>query len=285
MPGCPQGVLDRPSRDVTRSIPPEGIVAAHDDTPILRRTRQIRRGGSPGCHVSGSLVLRLATMTAQNKLRTLLLQSGGIDSAAAAINLLDAGHEVIALTLAKDASAHIQLPKKRAMEISRIHPSYVWAMADISAWDALLDEHIEGALADPIPVSCLTCILAKITAAVPYCRKNGIAALALGYTGYQSQWAEQTSHAIHEQRAALRRLGISLLLPSVHYAAKDSVVSDLIARELTPGSLENPCCIGHIGTQPTPPRIIAQVVRTAFSFLGKSHPSMQVVETIGNFPL
>ena len=223
-------------------------------------------------------------MTSQNRPRTLLLQSGGIDSAAAALNLLDAGHEVVALTLAKDASAHIQLPMKRAVEISRTHRRYAWAMADISAWDASLEKHVEDTLEHSIPVSCLICILAKITAAVPYCRRTNIAVLALGYTAYQSQWAEQTSHAIHEQRTELQRLGISLLLPSAHYTAKDSVVTDLIAKELTPASLENSCCIGDIGTQPTPSSTVSEVVRAAFSFLSQHQPSMQVVGTVGDFP-
>ena len=215
--------------------------------------------------------------------RTLLLQSGGIDSAAAALKLLEDGHEVIALTLAKDAAAQIRRPKQRATEISLLHPSYAWAMADISDWDSQLEQHVEDALADPIPVSCLTCILAKVTAVIPYCHNNGISTLALGYTAYQSEWAEQTEHAIQEQRTELRRFGITLTLPSAHYTAKDSVVTDLIATDLTPGSLENPCCIANIGTQPTPPQVISRVIRSAFNFLEQHQPIMQVVDTVGDF--
>ena len=223
-------------------------------------------------------------MTKQQQSRVVLLQSGGFDSAAAAIHLLDAGHEVVALTLAKEADAHVNLPRRRAIEISRGHRHYSWAMADISAWDALLAGHVENKLTDPIPLSCLTCILAKITATIPYCRKNKIGMLALGYTQHQSRWAEQTSHAICEQRAALGRLGISLLLPSAHYVAREAVVADLIAKELTPSPLENPCCIGDIGTQTTSEGVISQVVRAAFSFLDQHEPEMEVVDTIGDFP-
>ena len=216
--------------------------------------------------------------------RTLLLQSGGIDSAAAALNLLEAGHEVVALTLAKDAANHVLLPKKRAVEIFAKHPGYSWAMADISTWDALLEKHVKAAVDGPVPVSCLICILAKITAVVPYCRENEIASLAVGYTAYQSEWAEQTSDAIGEQRTELRRLGISLLLPSAHYEDKKSVVADLSTKALTAISLENPCCISEIGTQPTQPHIVKQVVRTAFMFLAWNNPAMEVVDTVGEFP-
>ena len=215
--------------------------------------------------------------------RTLLLQSGGIDSAAAALKLLEDGHEVIALTLAKDAASQIHRPKQRATEISLRHSSYAWAMADISDWDSQIEQHVEDALSDPIPVSCLTCILAKITAVIPYCHNMRIPTLALGYTAYQSEWAEQTEHAIQEQRAELRRIGISLILPSAHYTAKDSVVTDLIATDLTPGSLENPCCIANIGTQPTPPGVVSQVIRSAFDFLKQHQPIMKIVDTVGDF--
>ena len=223
-------------------------------------------------------------MNKQRPLRTLLLQSGGIDSTAAALNLLDAGHEVLAMTLAKQAAANVRLPKERAIEISKVHARYAWAMGDISAWDAFLEERIEATLAEPVPVSCLTCILAKITAVVPYCRKKNITNMALGYTDYQSTWAEQTPHAIQEQRAELQRIGIALLLPSAHYAAKEPVLDDLVARELTPRSLENPCCIGTIGTQYTPGHIVSGVVRTAFSLLKQREPTIQVVDTVGDFP-
>ena len=223
-------------------------------------------------------------MSSQHQPKTLLLQSGGIDSTAAALNLLGAGHKVVALTLAKNAAEHTHLPRIRALEIRSKYKLYAWGMADISAWDASLDKHVESTVNDPVPVSCLTCILAKITAAVPYCHKHELSTMALGYTDYQSSWAEQTSHAINQQREELAQLGISLLLPSSHYKAKDEVVTDLIAREMNPSSLENPCCIGHIGTQTTPPHLILQVVTTAFSFLSQNKPTMAVVDTVGDFP-
>ena len=216
--------------------------------------------------------------------RALLLQSGGIDSAAAAIHLLEAGYEVVALTLAKNASSQTSLPKMRATEIAEKHPLYSWAMIDITDWDQLIERHINTQVAERIPVSCLTCILSKLTASAHYCNNNNIRFLALGYTTYQSSWAEQTSNAIQQQRNELKRLGISLLLPSSDYTCKESVIDTLKLKELTPRSLENPCCIGTIGTQDTPSHTIDRVISTAFLFFQTHQPNLKVVDTIGPFP-
>ena len=60
----------------------------------------------------------------------LLLQSGGRDSAIAAINLLEQGFNVAAVTFSENAAQHIQKPRKRALEISDKFSNYSWNMVE-----------------------------------------------------------------------------------------------------------------------------------------------------------
>ena len=223
------------------------------------------------------------SQTAPNQ-RVLLLQSGGLDSAAAALRLIRDGYDVLALTLSKHAAGQASLPQQRAEEIHANAPSYAWAMADITAWNRTVERHIAELVSDDVPLSCLTCILAKMTAAVPYCHDHSITMIALGYTDYQSDWTEQTPSAIAEQRSSLERVGISLLLPSASYGSKEEVKRDLIAGALTPSSLENPCCIAYTGTQPTPIPLTREIVKATFDLLESQPPALELIARVGGFP-
>ena len=50
-----------------------------------------------------------------------LLQSGGRDSTAAAISLLESGNRVVAVTLAENAASQVELPNRRALELANIY--------------------------------------------------------------------------------------------------------------------------------------------------------------------
>lgn len=213
--------------------------------------------------------------------RILLLQSGGRDSAAAAINLLEAGESVLGITLASNAVKLNKLPRLRALEISQRYKSYSWAMADITEWDRSFKTKILSSISSELPKSCLICALSKMTAIIPTCLKLGIRKIAMGYTEYQSSWAEQTPYAVELQKKHLMRLGIEMILPSLEYKSKAAVENTLIAHELSPNSLENPCCISDSGTQPVPDALIAEAIDAAFKYCQSKSVDIQFVDSVG----
>lgn len=212
---------------------------------------------------------------------TLLLQSGGRDSAAAAVNILAGGHRVVGVTLSVDAINNFEIPKLRAQELSQRFTGYRWGMADFTDWEKLFKSSIVRQFSTSLPKSCLLCSLSKITAVIPFCNDNNIKRIALGYTGYQSTWSEQTPYAIELQKKYLGKLGIELVLPSLAFDSKSSVKDYLIANELTPASLENPCCISEWGTQPVLENLVAEAVEAAFDFYSVNTPTIKFVDTIG----
>lgn len=218
-----------------------------------------------------------------HKQKVLLLQSGGIDSAMAAAKLLEQNYEVAAITLVKNTATDVLFPMQRADDLINKYDDYAWAMFDITEWDKALANHMENKFSEIIPPSCLICILAKITAMVTYCLELKISALALGYTGYQGSWAEQTAPAIEAQRTELARYGLDLLLPSISYDAKGVVTEQLLRRDLVPHSLEHPCCIADIGTQHTSPELAKRVISEAFVYLDSNAPTYTIIKTLGKF--
>ena len=192
------------------------------------------------------------------------------------------GYRVIALTLSANAAKQIKVPRTRALELYENYENYSWAMVDFTEWDREINRWILNNLSDELPKSCLLCALSKITAVIPFCQANNIHNLSLGYTDYQSSWAEQTPLAINLQREKLKEKDINLLLPSMIYNNKSDVKNMLIANNLNPDSLENPCCITKWGTQSVPDQQIYKSVNLAFEFLSQNSPVIDLVEVIGS---
>ncbi|MBL4898644.1 MAG: hypothetical protein JKX76_03230 [Colwellia sp.] len=211
----------------------------------------------------------------------LLLQSGGRDSAAAAVHLLEAGWHVVGITLYAKAREGIEAPRTRAQELSKRFDAYEWGMIDFTEWEKEFKRAVTSQLSAQLPKSCLICALSKITAVIPFCQKRKIRKIAVGYTEYQSTWAEQTPHAVELQRQYLRKLGIELMLPAQSYNSKASVQDTLIARELTPESLENSCCVAKWGTQPVPESLVSESIALGFEYFMNHNFDVQLVESIG----
>ena len=218
----------------------------------------------------------------QAKKSVALLQSGGRDSAAAALHLFEDGFDVIALTLSANAAVQVHEPKKRAIELKAKYNNYNWAMVDFSEWDRSIQKWVAEQLPVELPKSCLLCAVSKITAILPFCSKHSIENISLGYTDYQSEWAEQTPVSIESLKRNLANLGFNLLLPSQHYKSKADVMQILAANSLTPESLENPCCISKWGTQKVTNELISQSIDLGFAYLSENTPIIQIVETVGD---
>lgn len=211
----------------------------------------------------------------------LLLQSGGRDSAIAAINLLEKGFNVAAITFSAYAAQHIKKPRKRAIEISENYSNYSWNMVEFGKWENALKNDVTGLIDDVMPRSCLLCALSKITAAISICNKMGYNKIAMGYADYQSDWAEQTPYAIKLQKNELEKHGIELILPAQDISSKTEAITTLSTNKLSPDSLENPCCISKWGTQPVSDDLIKQSIDLSFAFHSKNNPELEVVDHIG----
>lgn len=211
----------------------------------------------------------------------LLLQSGGRDSAIAAINLLEQGFNVTAVTFSANAIHHIQKPRKRAIEISKNFSNYSWHMVDFGRWEQSLKCDVAKSIDEDIPRSCLLCALSKITAAISICNQMGYNKIAMGYAEYQNDWAEQTPYAIELQKTELKKHGIELILPAKDIASKAEASTTLSANKLSPCSLENPCCISRWGTQPVSKDLIRQSIDQSFVFYKENNPQLEVVDFIG----
>lgn len=211
----------------------------------------------------------------------LLLQSGGRDSAAAAVELLELGKTVIGVTLSADAFNKVALPKQRALEIAKKYKFYQWHMIDFTQWDRLFKESVASQISSELPKSCLLCVLSKITAIIPYCKSRQITQVAMGYTEYQSTWAEQTPFAIKLQSTFLEKLGIDFILPVHKYESKGGIKDFLIERDLTPISLENPCCISAWGTQDVSEKLIQETVEKSFKYFLNNVPKIKIVDSVG----
>lgn len=212
----------------------------------------------------------------------LLLQSGGRDSAIAAISLLKQGFDVVAVTFCANAMQSTQKPRERALEISEKHPNYSWSMVEFGKWEQQLKNEVSEKINGDLPRSCILCALSKITAAIHICNATSLNKMAMGYVDYQNDWAEQTPYAIELQQIELKKHGLNLILPAINTASKSDAIKILSASGLTSGSLENPCCISKTGTQPVPNELIKQSIDLSFLYIKKNKPTLEIADHVGD---
>jgi hypothetical protein len=89
--------------------------------------------------------------------------------------------------------------------------------------------------------TCLPCHHAYVVVSAVVAKLLGATRLAFGYAGYQSDWPEQTPLAVLRLRSLLERHGIELVLPVYDLRSREEAISELKARALEAGSLEQKC--------------------------------------------
>ncbi|MBA3052044.1 MAG: hypothetical protein FP827_02990 [Candidatus Omnitrophica bacterium] len=90
-------------------------------------------------------------------------------------------------------------------------------------------------------VTCLPCQRAYIVTGTIIARRNNISNLAMGYSGYQNSWPEQTPYATGGLRKLLKIKGIQLHLPVYRIKEKDYALDELTRLGLKKESYEQKC--------------------------------------------
>src|SRR5688572_28129822 len=121
------------------------------------------------------------------KRTSVVMVSGGRDSTLAAVRLAQTGDRLVLVTVTSGGLKGIDRVSKRVSELQLLLP-------DNTCW-----VHVrfpEDSNKSEAAKTCLTCHQAYIVAGVLAAEKFNATNIALGYTGYQSGWAEQTPYAI-----------------------------------------------------------------------------------------
>jgi hypothetical protein len=92
-----------------------------------------------------------------------------------------------------------------------------------------------------IRATCLPCQQAYICAGIILAKRFQILNLAMGYSGYQSSWPEQTPSATKGLTMLLRTLGIRLHLPVYDIQTREDAIDELRRAGLAGESLEQKC--------------------------------------------
>jgi hypothetical protein len=154
-------------------------------------------------------------------------------------------------------------------------------MIDYGKWEYLVKTSANTSIQEELPRSCLLCALSKITASISICKNCDFDTIAMGYTDYQNDWAEQTPYAIELQKEELKKQDIEFILPSQNLTSKSEASNTLNFHKLSPNSLENPCCVSRWGTQPVSKELIKECIEHSFSLYETHKPELVVVDHIG----
>ena len=158
--------------------------------------------------------------------------SGGRDSTLAAVRLARDWDKLILVTVTSGGLGGISRVKHRLAELNTLLPANTpWVHVRMP----------EEAHADGDSKTCLTCHQAYIVAGVIMADKHNAKDTALGYSGYQSGWAEQTPYAIKKLTEVLEANGFRLVLPVADLRDKDDARRELLSNRLSEDALEQRC--------------------------------------------
>lgn len=162
-----------------------------------------------------------------------LMFSGGRDSTIAALRLREKFKHLILVTVLSRHLVGIENVYKRILEIKKY-------LAKETEWfQIFLPELV---VKDKLRnITCLPCQRAYIVTGLVIAQRQGIADLAMGYSGYQNSWPEQTPYATDNLRTALASVGIRLHLPVYDIKEKADALKELAGAGLEKESYEQKC--------------------------------------------
>lgn len=163
----------------------------------------------------------------------LLMFSGGRDSTLSAISLSKRFGHLILVTVMSEHLVGIERVVRRISQLRALLPGDTeWmriAMPPPPAHETL-----------QYP-TCLSCQRGYVSAAVAIAKQRRLRDIAMGYSGYQNSWPEQTPYATSRLRSLLGDLGIHLHLPAYHILSKEEAMDELLRSGLPTESFEQKC--------------------------------------------
>lgn len=208
--------------------------------------------GFTGRFLDEDFVRALGPNSAAEESLDVLMFSGGRDSTLAAVRLWQQGRRPVLVTITSSHLMGIDRVRQRLKELAPIlAPGTPWLQlrqptelkTDVSFYDQ----------------TCLPCHHAYVTAGASVAAKINAKAVAFGYVAYQSDWPEQTPHAIGALRQVLARHGINLLLPVYDVRSREEVVEELESHGLSATALEQKCLRQITNVKLDPERLNEQV--------------------------
>jgi hypothetical protein len=162
----------------------------------------------------------------------ILMFSGGRDSTLAAIRLSRAWDRLVLVTVTSADMKGLARVSRRLSELRLLLPANTcWVHVSFQE-----EPHRDGGAK-----TCLTCHQAYIVAGIMVANKFQTNHIALGYSGYQSGWAEQTPYAIMKLNEVLTAHGFNLLLPVTDLVRKEDALLELRSNDLSDEALEQKC--------------------------------------------
>lgn len=160
--------------------------------------------------------------------------SGGRDSTLAATRLGRSGSLLVLITVSSGHLVGIDRVRQRLRELSKILPAQTPWIQVRQPTELRTDTSF-------YKQTCLPCHHAYVVVSGALARATGVHRLALGYSGYQAEWPEQTPLAIESLGRVLNRHGITLELPVRDILAREDAIRELADQGLDPQALEQKC--------------------------------------------
>jgi hypothetical protein len=177
-------------------------------------------------------VLNRDALNPMTKRTCVVMFSGGRDSTLAAVRLAQNGDKLILVTVTSGGLTGIERVSRRLKELRPL-------LSDDTCWvHVRFPEDAERAANEK---TCLTCHQAYIVAGAMVADKFDAKHIALGYSGYQASWAEQTPYAICKLNTVLNSNGFELVLPVTNILQKEDAVQELRSNGLNEDPLEQRC--------------------------------------------
>jgi len=165
--------------------------------------------------------------------KCILMFSGGRDSTLAAARLSKTFHQCTLITVLFKHLIGIEKVHLRIAQLKKIIP-------EGSEWLQVAQPELPISKS-LINATCLPCQQAYVSVGAIIAQRFGISNLAMGYSGYQKSWPEQTPYATTSLQRLLQDFGISLHLPAYDIQSKEDAVNELVRLGLTYESLEQKC--------------------------------------------
>lgn len=161
-----------------------------------------------------------------------LMFSGGRDSTLAAVRLARQGWFPVLVTVTTVELYGLSSVRQRLKELEKYGMDCEWHQVAVSRF---VPNHAT------YPIGCFACQQAYIAIGASVAKARSASDLALGYSGYQAFWPEQTPLAVRSLRKALNTFGYSLHLPVYDLKSKEEAISELTATGLSGDALEQKC--------------------------------------------